>query len=82
VLGVALQYTDFRYPHEWRGRAPKIAQWHAGIVRRKSFRKTLPPEPAEKKRRSTDRAKAKAPPPAAQSPVPLPPGSPAEDANG
>jgi len=44
VLGVALQYVDFRYPHEWRARAPKIARWHAGIEKRKSFRKTLPPE--------------------------------------
>ena len=44
VLGVALQYTDFRFPHEWRARAPKIARWHAGIEKRKSFRKTLPPE--------------------------------------
>ena len=44
VLGVALQYTDFRYPHDWRARAPKIARWYAGIVKRKSFKKTLPPE--------------------------------------
>ena len=22
VVGVALQYTDFRYPHDWRERAP------------------------------------------------------------
>jgi len=44
VVGVALQYTDFRYPHDWRARAPKIARWYAGIVKRKSFKKTLPPE--------------------------------------
>jgi glutathione S-transferase len=44
VLGVALQYADFRYPHDWRARAPKIARWHAGIEKRKSFKKTLPPE--------------------------------------
>jgi len=42
VVGVALQYTDFRYPHDWRARAPKIARWFAGIEKRKSFRKTLP----------------------------------------
>lgn len=44
VLGVALEYTDFRYPHDWRDRAPKVARWQAGIARRKSFRKTVPPE--------------------------------------
>lgn len=43
VLGVALQYTDFRYPHDWRSRAPRLARWHAGIVRRRSFEETLPP---------------------------------------
>ena len=43
VLGVALQYTDFRYPHGWRDRAPKVARWFAGIEKRKSFRKTSPP---------------------------------------
>jgi glutathione S-transferase len=43
VLGVALQYTDFRYPHDWRGRAPGLARWHAGITRRRSFEETLPP---------------------------------------
>jgi glutathione S-transferase len=46
VVGVALQYTDFRYPHDWRARAPKIARWFAGIEKRKSFRKTLPPTSA------------------------------------
>lgn len=43
VLGVALQYTDFRYPHDWRDRAPELARWLAGIAKRKSLRKTLPP---------------------------------------
>ena len=43
VLGVALQYTDFRYPHDWRSRAPKLARWHAGITTRRSFEETLPP---------------------------------------
>lgn len=43
VLGVALQYTDFRYPHDWRSRAPKLARWHAGITKRRSFGETLPP---------------------------------------
>ncbi len=43
VLGVALQYVDFRYPHDWRNRAPKLASWHAGITSRRSFAETLPP---------------------------------------
>ena len=43
MLGVALQYADFRYPHAWRNRAPKLARWHAGIVQRRSFVETLPP---------------------------------------
>jgi glutathione S-transferase len=45
VLGVALQYADFRYAHDWRARAPKVARWLAGIEKRKSFRKTLPHGP-------------------------------------
>jgi glutathione S-transferase len=47
VMGVALQYTDFRYPHDWQSRAPKLARWLSGIARRKSFRETLPPEQRE-----------------------------------
>ena len=43
VLGVALQYTDFRYPHDWRSQAPKLARWHAGITKRRAFEETLPP---------------------------------------
>ena len=43
VLGVALQYVDFRYPHDWRASSPKLAAWHAGIVRRPSFVETVPP---------------------------------------
>ncbi len=43
VLGVALQYVDFRYPHEWRADSPKLAAWHAGIVARPAFQDTLPP---------------------------------------
>lgn len=42
VMGVAMQYVDFRYPHDWRVKCPKLADWHAGIVERKSFRETLP----------------------------------------
>jgi glutathione S-transferase len=43
VLGVALQYVDFRDPHDWRAASPKLAAWHAGIVSRRSFEETLPP---------------------------------------
>ena len=43
VVGVALQYVDFRYPHDWRAKCPRLAKWHAGIVRRKSFQETLSP---------------------------------------
>jgi len=43
VMGVALQYVDFRYPHGWRATYPKLAKWHAGITARPSFEETLPP---------------------------------------
>jgi len=43
VMGVALQYVDFRLPHDWRTLHPKLAHWHAGIVSRRSFEETLPP---------------------------------------
>ena len=43
MMGVALQYVDFRYAHDWRTRAPRLAEWHSGIVARKSFQETMPP---------------------------------------
>jgi len=43
VLGVGLQYTDFRYPHGWRSGHPALARWLAGIAGRPSFTQTLPP---------------------------------------
>jgi glutathione S-transferase len=43
VLGVGLQYTDFRYPHDWRSGHPALARWLAGIASRPSFTQTLPP---------------------------------------
>lgn len=43
VLGVALQYVDFRYPHNWRAGAPNIARWHEGVAARPSFQETQPP---------------------------------------
>lgn len=42
MMGVAMQYVDFRYPHDWRSKNPNLAKWHAGIVARKSFQDTLP----------------------------------------
>jgi len=44
VLGVAFQYVDIRYPHDWRGKHPRLKQWFDGIAARKSFRETLPPK--------------------------------------
>jgi len=43
IMGVALQYTDFRHPHDWRSRVPLLAKWQSGIAARKSFQETLPP---------------------------------------
>ena len=43
AMGVALQYTDFRHPHDWRSRAPKLTQWLEGVTARPSFVETLPP---------------------------------------
>ncbi|HET9122047.1 MAG TPA: glutathione S-transferase N-terminal domain-containing protein [Acidiferrobacteraceae bacterium] len=42
-LGLALEYIDFRYPHDWRSRHPRLAQWLAGMSRRASFAETVPP---------------------------------------
>jgi glutathione S-transferase len=43
VLGVALQYIDFRYPHDWRAARPALAKWAARTTSRPSFASTLPP---------------------------------------
>lgn len=43
ALGVALEYIDFRYPHDWRSRYPRLAQWLVGMSARASFAETLPP---------------------------------------
>ena len=42
-LGVALEYVDFRYPHDWRGQHPRLALWLAGIGTRPAFAETVPP---------------------------------------
>lgn len=43
AVAVALEYTDFRYPHDWRRRHPRLGAWHGGIGARASFVETLPP---------------------------------------
>ncbi len=43
ALGVALEYLNFRHPHDWRARHPRLAQWLAGIGARPSFLATRPP---------------------------------------
>jgi glutathione S-transferase len=44
ALGAALGYIDLRYPHDWRGRYPKLAAWFATLSARASFTETLAPE--------------------------------------
>jgi glutathione S-transferase len=43
ALGVALEYVDFRYPHDWRGANTSLTHWLAGISARPSFTDTRPP---------------------------------------
>lgn len=43
ALAVALEYIDFRYPHDWRQSHPQLAQWLQGIFQRPSFTTTMPP---------------------------------------
>ena len=43
VMGVACQYIDLRYPHDWRTQYPQLQQWFAVIATRSSFLDTLPP---------------------------------------
>lgn len=43
ALAVALEYVDFRYPHDWRSAHPRIAKWLEPISARASFRETRPP---------------------------------------
>lgn len=42
-LAVALEYVDFRYPHPWREKHPRLSQWLADIAKRPSFAETTPP---------------------------------------
>lgn len=43
ALGVALAYTDFRYPHDWRSMHRRLADWFAPTSARSSFVETQPP---------------------------------------
>jgi len=43
VVAVALEYTDFRFPHDWRARRPKLGSWLSAITARPSFVDTRPP---------------------------------------
>lgn len=44
VFAVALEYIDFRYPHDWRSNHPRLAQWLSGINQRPSFQSTVAQE--------------------------------------
>jgi len=43
ALAGALDYIDFRYPHDWRARCPQLAAWHKKIIQRPSFASTRAP---------------------------------------
>jgi glutathione S-transferase len=43
VVGVMLDYTDFRYPHDWAARHPKLSRWHQAIRQRPAFVGTRAP---------------------------------------
>ena len=42
MLGVAMLYADFRYPHDWRATHPHLAGLIAGLEERPSFTQTGP----------------------------------------
>jgi glutathione S-transferase len=43
ILASAMQYIDFRYAHDWRTDAPRLAAWCRGMHDRASFVSTEPP---------------------------------------
>jgi len=43
AVGVALEYIDLRYPHDWRSQIPELSFWLASISARPSFQETVPP---------------------------------------
>ncbi len=42
TTAVALDYVDFRHPHDWRSTAPNLAAWHEAIAARPSFSLSRP----------------------------------------
>lgn len=42
ATAAALDYIDFRYPHDWRGAAPGLASWLAAMLERSSMAATRP----------------------------------------
>ena len=44
AFAVALDYVDFRYPHDWRATFPRLAKWLSGVRQRPSFNETSPPQ--------------------------------------
>jgi glutathione S-transferase len=43
AVGVMLDYTDFRYPHDWTARHPRLSRWHQAIRQRPAFAETRAP---------------------------------------
>lgn len=43
AIGVALEYIDLRYAHDWRNQFPELAFWLASISARPAFQQTVPP---------------------------------------
>lgn len=43
ALVAALEYVDFRHPHDWRSGHPKLALYCAKLAERPSFARTRPP---------------------------------------
>src|SRR3569833_1881837 len=44
ALGVALEYIDLRYAHDWRSQYPQLAAWLRPIAQRAAFIDTAPPK--------------------------------------
>lgn len=44
AVAVAIDYVDYRHPHDWRSAAPTLATWLEGIGERPSLRDTAPPQ--------------------------------------
>ena len=42
TLLCALDYVDFRHPHDWRPGAKKLAKWHENVSERRSARVSMP----------------------------------------